>query len=544
MTIREVVWQIEFNDRIGIGLEVFQYLASSGISVLAMEANVVKGMVVKFQLDESIYEELLHELEGIQGVTRVTVEKRMPFEQREHELETILNLIDEGIVAIDLAGRIVQINEPAARLLHVTKFDALETQVQDLLGKDFPMIQALQTGRAYRHAEIRSKVGKHMLHCIVTGQPVMDEQGNVLGAVTTLKGFDEFKELIHSVGSLSHITTFRDIIYKSQTMKSIVDRANAAARSHATILLRGESGTGKEMFARAIHAASECSMGPFIAVNCAALPETLLESELFGYEEGAFTGAMRGGKKGLFEEADGGTLFLDEIGEISPTIQVRLLRALQEHAVRRIGGVHEIPVHVRVISATHQDLEELIVRNLFREDLYYRLNVIPIRIPPLREHPEDVYPLIQHLLGMLQDKLHRSPVRISKEITDILAGQPWPGNVRQLENILERLMTLVPADEITLNDLQTWLDENKETHKGPRAITNTKTPATGFHLSLDFPTLWPSLHEVSQAAERQLLCHVLRAYPSSRKAGNILGVSNTTVLNKMKVFHIVPLQCP
>ena len=540
MAVREVTWLIEFKDRIGIGLEIFQLLLAHHVNATAMEAGTTTGMVIRFQVDEQVYGHLREEMERIAGVTRVSVEERMPFEKREHELETILNIIDEGILAVDHAGRITHLNEVAAHLLYVDTNTVLGTLVGDSVAKDLPILRALKEGKSYRHVEIRRQLGKHTLHCIASGQPVVDKQGNILGAVSTFKGFDQFREIIHSVGSLSTMTTFRDIVYQSQKMKTALETANAAARTNASILLRGESGTGKEMFARAIHMASEYAMGPFVAVNCAALPENLLESELFGYEEGSFTGAMKGGKKGLFEEANGGTLFLDEIGEVSLAIQARLLRTLQEHTIRRVGGLREIPVNTRIVAATHQDLENMIRTGLFREDLYYRINVIPIRIPPLRERPEDIYPLVQSLLQHLQDKLHCPPVKMRREVMDTLARQPWPGNVRQLANVLERLVALIPSDEITLHDLQPWLDENT-TQPAYRQINDAST--SGFHLHLSFPHPWPSLKEVSQAAERQLICTVLTEYPSSRKAGNILGVSNTTVLNKIKELKINPQYC-
>lgn len=426
MPLREVIWHIQFQDRVGIGMEVFRCLADHGVSVHSMDANVSNGMILRFHLDTSDYEPLYTAISRIAGVTQVSA-------------------------------------------------------------KDF----------------------------MKSTQPV-------------------------SVTQPSRVTTvFGDIIYTSKAMRRAVETATAAAQTDATILLRGETGTGKELFARAIHAASRRWDGPFIAINCSTLPETLLESELFGYEAGTFTGALRGGKAGLFEEAQGGTLFLDEIGEISPNIQVRLLRILQEHAIRRIGNAVEMPVNVRVISATHQNLEEMIASGQFRQDLYYRLNVIPLHIPPLRHRKEDVYPLVQYLLGKLTRKLNRDVVTIHQDALETLIEQDWPGNVRQLENFIERLLILVPSDEITLEDIEPWLDQG--THNPSQREAGS---SIGFHINLQFTSDWPSLREVEEEADRQLLLKVLHAFPSSRKAGNILGVSNTTILNKIKQLNITHPQNP
>ena len=223
-------------------------------------------------------------------------------------------------------------------------------------------------------------------------------------------------------------------------MRMAIDQARQAARTRATVLLRGESGTGKELFAHAIHNDSDRKYHQFVRVNCAAISESLLESELFGYEEGAFTGARPGGKKGLFEEASGGTIFLDEIGELAPNIQAKLLRVLQEKEVIRVGGTRPIPVDVRVIAATNVHLEKAIQEKRFREDLYYRLNVLPISIPPLRFRKEDLPLLANHLIKKFNQEYGRNVEDIDDEAVRALMDYDWPGNVRELENVLGRAM--------------------------------------------------------------------------------------------------------
>jgi len=247
--------------------------------------------------------------------------------------------------------------------------------------------------------------------------------------------------------------TFSNIIGSSRKMQEIFRMVERVARTGSTVLVHGESGTGKELIARAIHWASPRAEGKFLSINCGALPENLLESELFGHVKGAFTGAVRE-KRGLFQEADHGTLFLDEIGEMTPAMQVKLLRALQERTVRRVGGNREEPVDVRIIAATNQDLLARIEAGEFREDLYYRVNVIPLHIPPLRQRKEDIPLLVEHFLKKFSDQLGlEEPRRISVEAMHALESHSWPGNVRELENVIERAVALSPEPTLTTKDL-------------------------------------------------------------------------------------------
>ena len=248
-------------------------------------------------------------------------------------------------------------------------------------------------------------------------------------------------------------TFANNIIGASRKMREIFSLVERVARTSSTVLIHGESGTGKELIARAIHYESPRSAAKFLSINCGALPENLLESELFGHVKGAFTGAVRE-KKGLFQEADQGTLFLDEVGEMTPSMQVKLLRALQERTVRRVGGNHEEAVDVRIIAATNQDLAARIASGDFREDLYYRINVIPIDLPPLRQRREDIPPLVEHFLRKFSEQMGMGdPKRISLDAMRLLEGYQWPGNVRELENVIERAIALSPEPTLTTKDL-------------------------------------------------------------------------------------------
>jgi two-component system response regulator PilR (NtrC family) len=250
--------------------------------------------------------------------------------------------------------------------------------------------------------------------------------------------------------------TFNNIIGKSPRMQAIFSLIERISRTSSTVLIHGESGTGKELIARAIHFASPRSPRRFLSINCGALPENLLESELFGHERGAFTGAVRE-KKGLFQEADRGTLFLDEIGEMTPTMQVKLLRAIQEKVVRKVGGTEEETVDVRIIAATNQDLEARLTTGEFREDLYYRINVLPILLPPLRQRREDIPLLVDFFLQKYCRQMELPPRQISVEAMHLLEGYDWPGNVRELENLIERVLALSHAETITTRDLPVHL---------------------------------------------------------------------------------------
>jgi two-component system, NtrC family, response regulator PilR len=265
------------------------------------------------------------------------------------------------------------------------------------------------------------------------------------------------RENIYLRRELEQKYTFNNIIGKSSRMQAIFSLIERIARTNSTVLVNGESGTGKELIARAIHYASPRSPRRFLSINCGALPENLLESELFGHERGAFTGAVRE-KKGLFQEADRGTLFLDEIGEMTPTMQVKLLRAIQEKVIRKVGGTDEEPVDVRIIAATHQDLEARIASGEFREDLYYRINVLPIHLPPLRQRREDIPLLVDFFLQKYCKQMDLPPKQISVEAMQMLEGYDWPGNVRELENLIERALALSSqAETITTRDLPAFL---------------------------------------------------------------------------------------
>lgn len=311
---------------------------------------------------------------------------------------------------------------------------------------------------------------------------------------------------------------FDKIIYGSSEMEEVINTAGRAADSRASILIYGESGTGKELIAKAIHYASPRKNKPLISINCAALNENLLESELFGHERGAFTGADKQ-RKGRFELADGGTIFLDEVGEIPPSIQVKLLRVLQEREFERVGGNETIRVDVRVISATNRDLESMIKKGTFREDLFYRLNVISIRIPPLRERKSDIPPLINYFITKYAKENNKEVESLSKEAMDALIKYNYPGNVRELENAIERAVIMTRGKIITLDDLPIFMKISNDDSKQSYELKGE------------------TLDKIVENVERQLIAEALvRANNNQSRAAEILGISERNLRYKLKKY--------
>ena len=394
----------------------------------------------------------------------------MNLQQISKLLEVVFENAHEPMVVTDKEGNILLFNRSYREFLGIQ---------ENVIGK--PVTEVIENTRMHivgregvpEIADIQQIKGQKMIaHRI----PIMDE-GQVIAVLGTVL-FQDVKELASlaaMVGQLKDELTyykkelrrrlgatyhFDQIVGYSQKMKELKKFSQKVAKSDSTVLITGESGTGKELFAHAIHAESKRKMGPFIRVNCAAIPDSLLESELFGYEEGAFTGAARRGKKGKFELADHGTILLDEIGDMPLPLQAKLLRVLQEKEVERVGAVRSTPIDVRVIASTNQDLPALIKDGKFRADLYYRLNVVSLEIPPLRERLEDLPELVSNLLQRLVESTGISVKSIDDEAWSVLRCYSWPGNVRELNNVLERALHLLEGDQLKKEHL--WLPASVE----------------------------------------------------------------------------------
>lgn len=367
-------------------------------------------------------------------------------------LEAIIQSSDDAISVVDEQGRGLLINRAYTRITGLQKEEVIgHPATTDISEGESMHLQVLKTKQPVRGVPMR--VGAKKREVIVNVAPVIVDD-TLKGSVGVIHDVSEIKKLTKELTKARQIIrtleakyTFEDIIGHSEEMRLSVDQAKLAAKTPATILLRGESGTGKELFAHAIHHESNRNFNKFIRVNCAALSESLLESELFGYEEGAFSGAKQGGKRGLFEEANQGSIFLDEIGELSMNTQAKLLRVLQENEIIRVGGTKPIPINVRIIAATNVHLEKAIIEKSFREDLYYRLNRMPIYIPPLKTRKEDIAPLCIRLIEKINQDYGRNVIGITDDAVQLLMKYDWPGNVRELENVLGRAMIFMKYHE-------------------------------------------------------------------------------------------------
>lgn len=361
-----------------------------------------------------------------------------------------------------------------------------------------------------------------------------EEDLRVLGIVATLisqaiKLYQAFYEEKSRRQELEHELkeryAFQNIIYASQEMREIIKTALKVAPTKATVLLRGESGTGKELLARAIHFSSPRAKNPFIAINCAAIPETLLEAELFGYEKGAFTGAFTS-KKGKFELANGGTIFLDEVGDLSLSLQGKLLRVLQEQTFERLGGTKTIKVDVRIIAATHRNLEEMVKQGEFREDLYWRLNVVPIFIPPLRERKKDIPLLVDHFIKKF-NQIYGKNIKIKPEALEILISHPFPGNVRELENLIERLVLLADSQWIEEDSLKRILKIKEEVQGEAKRLKDFKR---------DLPQKEGILRELEKIEKERILKVLEECDFNQSKAAKILGLTRRQLSYRLQKY--------
>ncbi|RSK27782.1 PAS domain S-box protein [Bacillus sp. HMF5848] len=447
-------------------------------------------------------------------------------------LEAIIRSSEEAISVVDENGLGLMINGAYTRLTGLTEEDVIgKPATIDISEGESMHMKVLQTRRAVRG--VRMKVGPNKRDVVVNVAPIIVD-GKLKGSVGVIQDVSEIQQLTSELNRARQIIrtleakyAFEDIIGSSEEMQLAIEQAKLGAKTPATVLLRGESGTGKELFAHAIHNASERRWNKFIRVNCAAISETLLESELFGYDEGAFSGAKRGGKRGFFEEANNGSIFLDEIGELSANTQVKLLRVLQEGEIIRVGGTKPIPINVRVIAATHVNLEKAIATGSFREDLYYRLNRLPIRIPPLRNRLEDIPDLCKHLLSKINQDYGRNVNTITDEALRYLSSYHWPGNVRELENVLGRAIIFLKFHEKAI-DIQhiPQLESNPTVqHEGGQNLTLFDSHST--------------LQDLVDRYEAKIMAQVLDHCEGNKtEAARLLGISLRNLYYKLDKYKL------
>lgn len=470
-------------------------------------------------------------LRNVQEQVRCTLEVTR-LRELSRELQTTIDSSFDGIYITDSEGRTLHVNRAYERITGLRAGDLLGKTMTELVGAgvydESVSLRVLKSGRI---ETIIQKV-RDTKTIVVTGNPVFDDIGRIWRVVTNVRDVTELRRLQQELERMAElqqeyrreIDTLRRnmndterIIIRSKKMKEVYDQAMRVAQVDSSVLITGESGTGKEVIAELIHSGSPRHAGPFIKISCAAIPEQLLESELFGYTPGAFTGALRTGKIGVFETANGGTLFLDEIGEMPLGLQAKLLRVLQERAIMQVGGVRSFPIDVRIIAATNRNLEEMIQCKQFRSDLFYRLNVVPLTIPPLHERQEAIFDFIYHFLGRYNQKYGLSK-QIETEALDLLIAARWPGNVRQLGNTLERLVVMARGDVITREEVQATLTA------APQATACQD-------VSQDL-----KLSRIVEEAEKIALINALKTHGSTRAAARVLGINQSTVVRKAKRY--------
>lgn len=431
-------------------------------------------------------------------------------------MESILFSINDGVLALDQDGKAFFCNPVAVKLLGLRSGDVLGRNIS-LLPEKEALKKIYQDGERISGELVRLDTGKELL---VNRAKVNTAGGECLvisfQVASTIRQMEvKIRQKLHAQGLVARYR-FSDICGSSRLLQEAIDQAIKYARSRSTIIISGESGTGKELFAQSIHNECDRRNGPFVALNCAALPETLLESELFGYEDGAFTGAKRGGKPGLFEIAHGGTIFLDEIAELGRQLQGRLLRVIQQKEVMRVGGERVVPVEVRIITATNRNLFEAVQKGSFREDLYYRLNVLPLKIPPLRSRPEDIPELFRYFLN---NRGNSVPCQVPDCITEKMKSYSWPGNVRELENFAERYCAIGEEDFERFTSL-----------KGLISRLSAEDGAEGGSKHQIMVELGTFDH-----IECQVIEQLANLFPNSKgDLARTLGISRTTLWRKLK----------
>ncbi|USK31935.1 sigma 54-interacting transcriptional regulator [Bacillus sp. F19] len=451
-----------------------------------------------------------------------------------NENEQILHSLKDDILVTNLDGIILKVSEFTGKIYGVESDSLIGKSVYDLEAQGLftPILTPIVVKEKKKITFVQTtNKGKKLL---VTGIPVYNEEGELYRVVsyshdiTELADYKNFlitmeeeMERVKSELDLLRSKQLYDagIIAKSDEMQKVISTSLQVSEVDVNVLILGESGVGKSLLAKFIHNKSDRKSGPFIEVNCGAIPDSLVEAELFGYEAGAFTGANRKGKIGLIELSDGGTLFLDEIGELPLAHQVKVLKVIQEKQFYRVGGTKPIHVDFRLISATNKDLHQAIKEKLFREDLYFRLNVVPITIPPLRQRTEDIVPLIHLLLKQFEEKYNKEKT-LDEAVTHHLLHYDWKGNVRELINILERLVVISPSALITVDQLPEYIKD------------------------ADAPALFPidenqTLSEMMDAMEKQILLKARKKYKTTVRMAEALGISQPSIVRKMKKHQIL-----
>ena len=504
--------EIKSTDRLGITQEILAIFSQHSWDVKAIEV-VTKYTYVNFERSYILFTEIQASLETVEGIVHCREIELLPTESRENHLKTLLNRLPDPILDIDEQGFIIAINRATENLVsdssiikgqNITQF--IDQEINSLLVDKTCSLALEFLNKSY----------------IADISPVLIDD-KISGAVIILRAMDSVGRQIAMMQSREE-QEITNIIGNSAKIRVLNQQTLRYAELELPVFISGETGTGKELVARALHNAGKRSKAPFLAINCSALPEHLLESELFGYASGAFTGAQKGGKPGLFELANGGTIFLDEVAEMSVYLQAKLLRFLQDFSYRRVGGITELHADVRIISATHQNLPQLLENKRFREDLFYRLNVLNLVLPPLRERSEDISLLAKAFIENAAIQVNQPTPIISEQAMVVLKKHRWPGNVRELQNVLFRVVALTPADVIQQEDILLALaqfDAREEVGVDIQAADAVKD--------------WSAAQAIF---EKSLLTELYPQYPSTRSLAKRLKVSHNKIAMKLREHGI------
>ncbi|NLB52405.1 MAG: sigma 54-interacting transcriptional regulator [Syntrophomonadaceae bacterium] len=472
---------------------------------------------------ESILQDRIAELETELSETQKQIE----------DIHAVLESSFDGILITDGQGKVLMLNKAYERLTGLKEEEMIGTNMRDHLNPEYmPRSVALLVLEEKKPVTI-PQITRNNRSITVTGNPVFNEKGEIHRVITNVRDITELNSLRQELlraqamekvyAQLESAKTQgkgEDYIAVSEGMKLVFATANKVSSVDATVLILGESGVGKEVVAGYIHENSPRSKSPFIVVNCGAIPEQLLESELFGYAPGAFTGAARNGKAGLFETAQGGTLFLDEIGELPLSLQVKILRVLEAREIMRVGSTKTTAVDVRILAATNRDLEQMVANKRFRADLFYRLNVIRISIPPLRDRVDDIAPLSLYYLNLFNNRYHQKK-RFSYEIKSELERYPWPGNIRELKNAVEQMVVLGYDEFLQTGDLPWYQQQSGEIKARPVQVSG----------------IIP-LKQALEETEKQLLENTLKKYRTSRQISRVIGIDQSTVVRKLNKYGL------
>ena len=506
--------KVEINsyDRIGISQEILAAFAykSWNIKAIEVQQNFTFVFIDNLPLTITDIQDSLAHIPAVKSCNKIDL---MPYEVRENHLNTLLARVPDPIIDVDATGKILALNNAAKRVF--------SPEIKPVEGSLISQFTDIDVASINKKAEHSLSIKVFDTHYAADISPVI-VNNNITGAMITLRTMKNIGRQLSMIQSAAE-QGIDNILGCSNIIQLVISQTLRFSALDLPVLILGETGTGKELIARALHYASKRKNSPFLTINCASLPEQLLESELFGYESGAFTGANKSGKPGLFELAAGGTVFLDEIAEMSVYLQAKLLRFLQDYHFRRIGGRKELVADVKIVTASHQNFNKLIEEKKFREDLYYRINVLRLELPALTKRIDDIPILVKSFIENAARHVNQPIPDISVSAMAALQTYQWPGNVRQLENTIFRLVALNNNEEITMADVDSMLYQQKENITINAAIHNEVKD-------------WAS----AQASfEKRLLMDLYPLYPTTRKLAQRLNVSHNKIAMKLKTYNIV-----